>query len=428
MAGELGTESSPDKVAAPYYVRGLSLGVPAYLIGVHLWTWVFMLPTFLGGRADFRQLYTAGFMVRSGYAQQLYDYDSQHRFQNALVGPADIALPFNHLSYEALLFAPFSLLPFRSAYFTFLATNLALLALCFRLLRPGMDKLAEIWQWLPAAMFLGFLPVAAALMQGQDSILLLTLLVAATVALQHGRDLTAGALVGFGLFKFQIVLPIALLLLLWRRWRFSAGFALSAAAVGLISLWLVGAAEAETYVRSLIHMSVGLTSRAEQFRYGISPAAMPNLRGLIFGLANARLSAFWLQAVTIFFSGATLLAVAVLARREQWGVDTFLVAITASALVSYHLLIHDLSVVLIPIALTLNRFIHAESTEDSVGRLIARLSALMFIGPICISYIPGHFYLVSLPLACFLLAIAAVKNDDRGVPLLRFARSCFCLF
>src|SRR5712691_4818469 len=107
--GELDTENSPGKVVAPYYVRGLSLG----------------------GRADFRQLYTAGFMVRSGYARQLYDYDSQHRFQNALVSPADIALPFNHLSYETLLFAPFSLLPFRSAYFALLATNLALLALCF---------------------------------------------------------------------------------------------------------------------------------------------------------------------------------------------------------------------------------------------------------------------------------------------------------
>ena len=418
--GELGTESSASKIVVPYYVRGLSLGVPVYLIGVHLWTWVFMLPTFLGGRADFRQLYTAGFMVRSGYARQLYDYDSQHRFQNALVSPADIALPFNHLSYETLLFAPFSLLPFRSAYFAFLATNLALLALCFRLLRPGMDKLAEIWRWLPVAMFLGFLPVAAALMQGQDSILLLTLLVAATVALQHGRDLTAGALVGFGLFKFQIVLPIALLLLLWRRWRFSVGFALSAAAVGLISLWLVGAAGAETYVRSLIHMSVGLASRAEQFRYGISPAAMPNLRGLIFGLANTRFSAFWLQAVTIILSGATLLGVALLARRKQWGVDAFLVAITASAMVSYHLLIHDLSVMLIPIALTLNRFIDAESTEDSAGRLIARMSALMFIAPICISYIPGHFYLVSLPLAGLLLAIASVRSDDGGVPLFRY--------
>jgi len=166
-------------------------------------------------------------------------------------------------------------------------------------------------------------------------------------------------------------------------------------------------------------MSVGLASRAEQFRYGISPAAMPNLRGLIFGLANTRLCAFWLQALTIILSGATLRAVAVIARRKQWGVDAFLVAITASTMVSYHLLIHDLSVMLIPIALSLNRFIDAESTRDSAGRLIARMSALMFIAPICISYIPSHFYVVSIPLAGFLLAISTVRSDDGGAPFFR---------
>lgn len=411
MARQLGVESGSTKFAPPYYVRGLALGIPAYLIGIHLWTWVFMLSILLGGRADFRQLYTAGFMVRSGHARQLYDYDSQHRFQNEFVSPGDIALPFNHLAYEALLFAPFSLLPFRTAYFTFLGMNLGLLALSFRLLRPRMDKLAEVWRWLPAAMFLGFLPVAVALMQGQDSILLLTLLVAAMAALQQGRELTAGALVGLGLFKFQIVIPIALLFLVWRHRRFSAGFALSGAVAGAVSLCLVGFSQAVVYARSLVSMSVGLASRVDQFRYGISPAAMPNLRGLIFGLADTRLSGFWVQAVTIVLSGMVLLWVARVVPERLLGADALLLAITASAVVSYHLLIHDLSVLLIPIAVTLNRFVEAEATGDRCGRLIARASALMFVAPICMSYSAGHFYLVSLPLLAFLFAIAAVNRD-----------------
>jgi Glycosyltransferase family 87 len=202
--------STPVASEAPYYVRGLALGVMAFLIGIHLWTWVFMLPTFLGGRADFRQLYTAGYMVRTGHARELYNYDSQLRFQNEIVSRADIPLPFIRPAYQALLFAPFSWLRYRTAYLVFLAANLVLLGISFRLLRPFMDRLAEIYRWLPAAMFLGYLPIAAALMQGQDSILLLTLLLAAAVSLGRGRDLTAGLLAGLGLFKFQIVLPIAL--------------------------------------------------------------------------------------------------------------------------------------------------------------------------------------------------------------------------
>ncbi len=394
----------------PYYVRALALGISAYLIGIHLWTWVFMFSTFSGGRADFRSFYTAGYMVRSGHAQQLYDYDSQLYFQNKRVSPGDIALPFIHLAYEALLFAPFAVLKYRAAYLAFLSLNLGLLGICFWLLRPGMENLAKVYRWLPAAMFLGFLPVAAALIQGQDSIMLLALLAAAAVSLDRGRELTAGVLVGLGLFKFQIVIPIALLFLAWRRWRFSAGFALSATAVGAVSLWVVGLAQAAVYGRSLVSMSVGLASRADQFKYGIPPAAMPNLRGLIFGLANTRLSAFWVQAIIIAASGLVLLLVAALAPRRQRGADALLLAITASAVVSYHFLIHDMSVLLIPIVATLNRFIEAEATGDASGRLVARASALLFVAPVCMSYIPDHFYVVSLSLIVFLFAVSSTPR------------------
>src|SRR5207244_13270755 len=90
------------------------------------------------------------------------------------------------------------------------------------------------------AMLSTFLPVNVALMQGQDSILLLVLLAAAFVALHRGRGFAAGTLVGLGLFKLQIVIPIAILFFAWRRWRFSAGFALSSTVGMGLWLWAVG--------------------------------------------------------------------------------------------------------------------------------------------------------------------------------------------
>src|SRR5437870_12975204 len=95
---------------APYYVKGLVLGLSAYLIGIHLWTWVLTVPIFLGGRADFRQLYAAGYMARSGQSRQLYDYDSQRRFQNQVVSQTDLALPSIRPAYAAVLLRPLSLL------------------------------------------------------------------------------------------------------------------------------------------------------------------------------------------------------------------------------------------------------------------------------------------------------------------------------
>jgi hypothetical protein len=389
---------------SPYYVKGLALGIPAYLIGIHLWTWVFMLSAFLGGRADFRQLYTSGFMVSSGYARQLYDYDIQLHFQNKLVSKADIALPGDHPAYEALLFVPLSLLRYRTAYFVFVAVNVGVLALVFWMLHPHMENLTAIFWWLPVAMFLGFLPAAAALMQGQDSILLLFLLAAAMIALNRGQELTAGALVGLGLFKFQIVIPIALLFFVWRRWRFSAGFTFSTGAVAGISLWLVGFAQAKVYARSLVSMSVSLSSILDQFKYGIYPSAMPNLRGLLFGVLRGRVPGFWLQTVTIAVSAAAFILVAILAKK-QLGEDLFLIAITVGTLVSYHVYIHDLSVLLIPVIVTLNRFIQSEKTGDKAERWAARTAAGVFVAPVCKSFAPDHFYLVSIVVGTFLGSI-----------------------
>jgi Fe2+ transport system protein B len=267
-----------------------------------------------------------------------------------------------------------------------------------------MDNLARVWRWLPIGIFLGFLPIAAALMHGQDSILLLTLLVAAMVSLDRGRELAAGLLVGLGLFKFQLVIPIALLFLAWRRWRFSTGFALSSVAVASVSLWLVGWAQVGVYARSLISMSVSGTY-LDRFRYGIYPGGMPNLRGLTSSLAGSRSPAFWIQAATFILSGLVLLWVTTQAAGKQQGASALLLAITAGAVVSYHLYIHDMSVLLIPVAVTLNEFIGAEATGDRHSRLIARAAALMFAAPACMSFLPFHFYLVSLPLLAFLFAV-----------------------
>jgi hypothetical protein len=74
---------------------------------------------------------------------------AQLHFQNRLVSPGDIALPFNHLACEALLFVPFSLLSHRAAYFALLGLNVTGLAITFKLLRPGMKNLAAIYRWLP---------------------------------------------------------------------------------------------------------------------------------------------------------------------------------------------------------------------------------------------------------------------------------------
>src|SRR5579859_1219176 len=391
---------------APYYVRALALGIPAILLGLQITGWLFFIPAIFDGHADFRSFYNAGYMLRSGNARALYDYETEKVYQDRLISKENLAMPFIHPAYEALLFVPLSVLTYRAAYFAFLAINLALLAVCYRLLRPRMQNLADVWRGLPAAMFL-FLPVTGALMKGQDSILLLTVLAGATVCLGEGREFSAGTLIALGLFRFQIVLPIAVLFLIWRRWRFSAGFAVAAAVLAAVSVGVVGVAQTEFYARSLLSIS-GSGSTADLVRYGQPDWQMANLRGLMVGLAGSHLSILWMRRVILLVSGMLLLLVAWLAPGRRTA-DPLLIAITTSAAVSYHFLFHDLCVLLIPIIFVLNRFVTAEATGDPGGRLVARTAAIMFVAPILISFIPGLFYLVALPL-CALITVLIQRS------------------
>jgi len=376
-------------------VKALAMALPAVMLGLQITGWIFFLPGAIKGHCDFRHLYTAGYMVRTGHRRELYDYDAEQRFQNNLVSQESIALPFNHLAYESLIFVPYSFLSYRSAYFLFLATNVLLLGLAMRWMAPRTSNLRRIFLWLPAAIFVTFLPVMAAFMQGQDSIILLLLLSGALALLSSGRMLSAGVLVGLGLFKFQIVVPLALLFMLWRRWRFMGGFALSAAAALAVSIFLVGPVQMNVYAHSLLSMSV-LETAIDQVKFNINPIMMPNLRGLISASFGRFLPLVWTQILTGLASLAVLLWIAIRGIRRD-SIQQLMLAVSAGAVLSYHLIIHDLSILLIPLVVLLDGCL-AFGRFDSRA---AAVSALMFSAPALIALTAARPYLIGLPVLLF---------------------------
>jgi len=254
----------------------------------------------MAGACDFRAFYTAGYTLRTGHLQQLYDYDFQSQLQHWIVAPSIrdhlVTIRFTHPPFESVFFVPFSLLPYRYAYLLFLAFNLACLIFIFRWLRPWTSNLVGIYPLFPVVMFLAFLPVAAVLLIGQDSILLLTLLTGATVLMNQNREFAAGLLVGLGVFRFQLILPILVLFLLWRGWRFVAGIMLVGGSLAGISLWMVGSPR--IYLEVLDVVSTGITAPI---------GWMPTLRGLIFNLGIGKLPTNWLQPLIVSVSTAVLL-------------------------------------------------------------------------------------------------------------------------
>jgi hypothetical protein len=381
VAGESKTPHSMKR-----WPHDLVLGFLPLLLGLEVLVAIIYLPLALRGVADFRQLYTGGYMIRTGHASELYDYDTQQRFEEKLVPVnATFLLPINHPAFEELLFVPLSLFSYRTGYWIFLAVNIALLVICVRLLKPRLKALTDRWQWFPALLVAGFFPIFRTLTQGQDSIVMLTLLVAALLSLDRGREMTAGLLVGSGIFKFQIAIPIALLFLVWRRWRFSLAFGISSLLALLVSMWIVGIEGARLYGQTLLSMSVHLNSKADMLRYATIPNEMANLRGLISAIRVERLPQMWIQALVLIASAAVLFVAA----RQR---PSLPFAITASALVSYHLIAHDASVLLIPVMVAL-----------CAGSVRTRaLAAVLLIAPVCAIF-PQYAYLAAIPLLMFFL-------------------------
>jgi len=389
----------------PYYFTALAMALPAIMLGLQLSGWIGFWPMIRDGHADFRNLYTAGYMVRAGFGHELYDYARQKGFQDALISREEIAIPFIRPAYQALLFAPFSFLTFREAYCAFLAFNLATLGLCFRLLRPYMANLSQVWPGLPGGMLL-FLPIAAALMQGQDSIILLTLMAGAFASMQQGREYRAGILIALGLFKFQFVIPIALLFMASRRWRFLAGFGVSALVLAGVSLWISGARQAAGYFSSVLHIGASQTLSS-----GLSLPVdhMANLHGAVVGIfANSPV----VMPLTVLASAAMMVFAAT--RRPSTS-EMLLIAIPVSALVSYYMFIHDMSVLLIPLALTLDRAVCETRDRHQRAKVVA--AVLLFAAPACMSFIPaGLFWIVSLPLLAFAFLIGIDSPRLTGTP------------
>jgi len=381
------------------------LGLLPLVLGLELLTWIVYLPAALRGNADFRAYYSAGYLVLSGHADQLYDFESQRAIQNNLISPSTTLLPFIHPPYESLLFVPFALFRYRTAYWLFLGLNLLCILVCYQFLRGKLWRLHSMWRWLPLLLIVGFAPVVAALMQGQDSLIFFLLLAAALANLESGRDLMAGTLLGLALFRFQIAVPIAVFFFIWKRWRFLGGFCISAFPALALSGLVAGATGLRLYMSLLFDLSVRLTPAGQAF-YGVPVTRMPNLRGLLFSTLHLHSSQTML-ALTMILSFLVVI-LGGWAGRNAPPVWQLAIAISASVIVGYHVLTHDLSILLIPMAMLL---------DQRVGRGLWNIPILWLSTPLCFF---AYDYVVALPVLAMFLFLAwrfwrsSAEENTRG--------------
>jgi hypothetical protein len=232
----------------------------------------------LGGYGDFSSLYTAGLLMRRGEGRLLYDRQEQWKVQQEFAPNVDIRqgpMPFIRPPFEALVFLPLAYFSYPVALALWSLVKVVLLWLTTRLL-PRPRPFTRIYPcWLEVVLFLGLFPVFLDLMQGQDAILLLFIVAVVLNFLQSGKDVAAGLILALGLFKFHLVVPIAIMLWLAGRARLLAGFLPGAAALVALSCAISGVKVLSDYPVYLL--SLNRTAGAGF----VTAQSMPNLRGVL---------------------------------------------------------------------------------------------------------------------------------------------------
>ncbi|HXY10743.1 MAG TPA: glycosyltransferase family 87 protein [Terriglobales bacterium] len=373
------------------------------------------------GYQDFTIFYSAAKIVRQGLGHQLYDERTQYRIQQGFTPAANIRkgpLPYNHPPFEVLIFVPFSLLPYLVAYLLWDLASLLILLLLFVLLRPHISILRQVSvvHWLLAS--LGYFPTFFALLQGQDTLLLLLIFTLVFIFLKTESEFAAGCCLGLGLFRPQLVLPLVLVLLLERRRKAFIGFIVVATILGLISVAMVG-------VEASLHYP-GSVWRMEQVmeRPGtVVPVGMPNLRGLLQGPFTHFVSRSFSDVLLALVSVALVLFAAF-----RWNTTAaatfncgFSLCVIATILVSYHTFAYDLSLLMLPIALVTDhleadRGIHGWTRVALLGPVL-----LLFLTPLhmFLAFYEQRYSLMAVLLVVWLGAVAREISSQRATSVER---------
>ena len=278
-----------------------------------------------------------------------------------------------HPPCELVIYAALALFKFRTAYLTWWVCNLAFLFLSVYLLWTHVPGLQRSYPYLLILMAT-FFPVLVALVQGQNSIMLLFALTLTFCALEREQDFRAGFMLGLSMFKFILVTPMALWLIFEKRWKSVAGFCAGCMVLLLVALGLVGFSGVESYVRLL----AGFGQKTPE-QPG-TQAIMPNLRGLLYAFSGSLAPESVLVMTTLLLSLALLIWVDLKLKRYANQALLYALQVLLAAMISYHFYPHDGAILVLPVMILLaHAFGNPVQRTFKVGVLVC--SACAYLAP-----------------------------------------------
>jgi hypothetical protein len=338
-------------------------------------------------KTDFALTYMGAVLVHEGLGARLYDIELQKETLHRLFQHPN-PLFFEHPPFEALLFSPLAAFSFRTAYLIWGLLNAVVWLLLIYFLRRYLPWPGEVLGYV--CLWLLFAPLVVALYQGQSSIILLALFCIAFVQLRKKRELAAGLALGLGLFKFQFVLPFALIFLLRKKWQFLIGFIISSCVLGTLSVAATGFQGVEQYSRFVLTV----IKNPHNASYG-SAVDMPTINGLLYAVVGKRVGHVGLSVASAVSCDLV-----------------FGAAISASLVAGAHMFTHDFS------PLILAMFLTAANIRQAIAEpriAVAIVLTVFWTFPIYFVLVAWHcLYLICPVLLLFVyLAVRMARHASR---------------
>jgi hypothetical protein len=363
------------------------------------------------GHPDFTVFYTAGTILRQGLGHQLYSKKLQYEVQQPYAGHIAFRrgpLPYIHPPFEATIFVPLSRLPYQWAFAVWDLASVAALFGVAELLRRSAPSLRLIAPWKLAVGSIAFFPVFACLLEGQDSILLLLLCTLAFYALKRELDLLGGCWLALAAFKFQFIIPIVLLFIIWKRRRIALGFVAVGSVLVLASVGLVGLEGLLQYPKYVLQV-VNTPSLG-----GVPPQLLPNLHGLSMALPEifsgvGRIVVAALSSVVLFLFAAWKGRSSGRPRELEL---QFSLAIVVSGLIAWQTNSHDLSLLVLPLGFTTVCYLEGTARARRFASLLPLLPLL--ISPLWMTLwlVIGKVNLMAIPLLWWTFEISKELSFD----------------
>lgn len=297
---------------------------------------------------DYLAHWTGGRLLLDG-AGNLYDPAVQAEAQRRALG-SDVPLAwFVSLPVVAALYAPLALIPYNISGLLWFVLNSVLLGWCLLSLRFLAPRLMQHRRKAVLLCALAAPPTFEVLGSGQDSAFVLAVWLIGIRLFASGFPGWAGAVLGLGFFKPQLVLVVPLVLLATRSYKALTAFTAMVTAVAAASVAIVG-------VEGIRQWSAALASPL--YMTEVQEGQAWKMTGLP-SLLQSLLPAEWGQAVAPVLTlvslpiGAAVLLTVMVRQGKSADATAVLIATLATSLTfSPHLVTYD-AVLFIPVVVFL---------------------------------------------------------------------------